>query len=253
MFRSWMSGKWSKKGTAVERAALAVRALEILEDGGAKTRRLFSGDLNPLFEEKNVRLRASALRVAAQNPDPKSYDRVLETLEEDSWPRVQVEAAAVLGGLGKLPKSRFSRSQREKLSSDLSSNLTDQEEPRVRRSIARALSLVGTEEAVEALRDALVDDEDYKVRSEAALSLGRTCDVQSVEVLTKYAHSLAQGVAGDGPILLGLSAVGALVRLDPPHLKKLLAPLLSDEMPGPLRARIESRMLKSESSKRCSK
>jgi hypothetical protein len=92
------------------------------------------------------------------------------------------------------------------------------------------------------LRKALMRDEAYEVRIEAALTLGRICDVPSLEPLTQLAKQLARGQVDEGSIRLSLAAVTALGQLHPADLAQRLAPIRGDRVPRALAQRIEAEL-----------
>jgi HEAT repeat protein len=157
-------------------------------------------------------------------------------LRKDDWP--QVRAAAALA----LVVGKRSAHEKKSVASALLRRLRRDGDPKVRASIARAFSQVGGEDVVLALRRAFEKDESHFVRAQAALSLGALCDAGSLEELTRAAHQLAAAPMGDGPIVVGLAAVTALVQIGPADLDQRLAPTLSKKVSGVLRTQVKRRV-----------
>jgi HEAT repeat protein len=232
---AWLTGTLPKAASAVERAALSARILELLRDTEGLDLDL-NREVRELISSDNPRVRRAALEVLAQEPGRVSEQELTVVLREDKWPQVRAASAEAASALS--PTSETGR----ELARVLSKRLPRDEHPVARRAIARALGHIGDDAGVQALRKALKKDESYEVRAEAALSLGDLCDEESIESLSSYAQELGAGAMGDGPILLGLASLSALVRLNPSDLSSRVQPLLSKNVPGVLRNQVERRL-----------
>lgn len=236
-YRDWLAGKLPTGLKPTQRAALQVRIYEALTERSAKGAENYRDLSVVLLQSENVRVRAAALDWLAQFPGADLVKPARNLLEDDAWPRVRAASALTLGSVA-ATDARVS----EEVIDDLGSQLRSDDDPGVRRALIRGLSLVSSGESLEQLRRALEKDEDYKVRAEAARALGRLCDVSSLDRLTDLAHELGRAPAGDGPVTLSLAALSALIDINPTDLDARVAPLLSEEVPGVLRARVQARL-----------
>ncbi len=236
-FSDWLAGRQPIKLKPTQRAALSVRVFETLTERETKGKEDYRAESLSLLSSENVRVRASALNWLAHFPGADLVKPAGDLLEDDTWPRVRAAAAAVLGSV-----AASNPQLSEDVIDDLASELRSDDDPGVRRALVRALSLVSTPDSQKQLRRALEKDEDYKVRAEAARALGRLCDTSSLETLTDLAHDLARAPAGEGPVTLSLAALSALIDLNPSDLDSRVAPLLSDQVPGMLRVRVQARL-----------
>ncbi len=236
-FSDWLAGRQPMMLKPTQRAALSVRVFETLTEREGKVKEEYRAESLALLSSENVRVRASALNWLAQFPRADLVKPAGDLLEDDTWPRVRSAAASVLGSV-----AASNPQLSEDVIDDLGSELRSDDDPGVRRALVRALSVVSSLDSRKQLRRALEKDDDYKVRAEAARGLGRLCDVSSTETLTDLAHELTRAPAGDGPVTLSLAALSALVDLNPSDLESRVAPLLSDQVPGMLRARVQARL-----------
>jgi hypothetical protein len=230
----WLLGRTSVKLALVESSALSVHVLGILRDleSNALTER-YDQQLGQLLDSENMRVREAALVNLATSDSQVGRQRAKQFLVRDEWPQIRAAAAGVVAG---------SKTERDEVERILGRRMKRDRDDEVRRAIAQALVRTGGESAVGSLRRALSKDESYSVRAEAALSLGKLCDTQSVDALTQAARRLASGTLEDGPIELGLAAVTALAYLAPPDIEQRLAPLLSDKTPSLTRKQVEKRL-----------
>lgn len=218
----WLRGEVRGTPDDLEKAALAVGVLDaLLEHGDTAARTALNGSLNASLSSENMRVRRAALfNIARTQTNSGPADEILHLLARDPFPQVRASAAlAVPAVSGPTWGERTERA--------LLRRLRKEEDASVRRSIVRALSAGSGEAVVEGVRRSFEKDEDYAVRAEAAVSLGKLCDVDSLGALTARARELGTGLTEDGPIELGLSSVTALAYLAPADINKRLAPLLS--------------------------
>lgn len=244
ILRSWLTSSAPSKLEAIERSALVVEILQQLRSPGhTPVGDSFGAVVTPLLASKNMRVRAAAAQFLGDFPHHNAGSALDHALRKDLWPEVRGASAA---GLGKLlePSSSSKLSARDRASWEqaLIRRVKRDDESSVRRALLRALSNVPTEAAVIAVRKRFNKDKAYEVRAEAALALGRMCDQQSVNDLTRVARALAQGQVDEGAVTLSLNAVSALAQLDPVDLKARVAPLLAPNVPGLLRARVSAQL-----------
>jgi hypothetical protein len=183
-----------------------------------------SASLGASLAEKNMRVRRAALLNLARSETkvPGAAPVVLDLLVRDPWP--QVRAAAALASFSVSGAQWDERSERIFLR-----RLHKEEEPTVRRAIARALATGSGDGVLTGVRRSFEKDKDYAVRAEAAVSLGKLCDARSIDALTARALTLGTGLTDEGAVELGLSSVTALAYLVPGDINKRLAPLLSEK------------------------
>lgn len=221
----FLTGEVSGPSDDQEKAALAVRTLDaLLEHGDPSLRVALQGSLHRNLEAENMRVRRAALLnlARAKGTSSEAEKPILDLLSRDAWPQVRAAAAlAVLPVAGGTWSQRTERIVLRRLEKD--------EDATVRRSLVRALGAASGEAVVSGVRRAFEKDKDYSVRAEAAVSLGKLCDMGSIDALTARARQLGTGLTDDGPIELGLSSVTGLAYLTPSDINKRLAPLLSDK------------------------
>lgn len=244
----WLKGELPAGLGAQPRYALQVQILSQVTEQSADLGALFAPETAGLLESENVRVRGAALERLAQIPSAEFVDAAEKLARKDAWPRVRSSAATALAAAALHQGQGDAQAD---LISFLAKRSRKEEDPAVRRTVVKSLSRLPSEEAVTALRRALEKDEDYSVRAEAARGLGRLCDMASVEELTTLAHELARAPVGDGPITLSLAALSALIDLHPKDLDARLAPLLGDQLPGPLKIRVEARLTEMEDAPAC--
>lgn len=234
----WIRGDATGKLSSRKRAALSVRVLDsLLEGGDDEARRALGPDLIEALDAQNMRVRRAALLNLARSGSevPLSVDEVLDLLTGDDWPQVRAAAAlaVVPVSAGKL-SGRTERVVLRRLHKD--------DDPSVRRALARSLSDASGHLVIEAVRRSFERDEDFSVRAEAAVTLGKLCDEESLEALTAHARRLGMGLTDEGAIELGLSSVTALAYLAPADINKRLEPLLSEKAPRVTRAQVTRRI-----------
>ena len=235
IYGAWVDGGRPSKMSALEEAALLSHVLELLMDNGDSDSRVaFQESVLANLLHGNVRVRVAALGVLAQVPSGTSADDLRHHLLQDGWPRVRTAAARVAGAQAGSEGSTFADLLSRSLKRDIDAG--------VRRASARALAQHGGDTALSSLRRTLKKDESFEVRAEATLSLGKLCDLESLDVITQNAQALARDAMGDGPIVLGLASVTALASLHPADLDKRLAPLKSKKVSGVLRNQVQLRL-----------
>jgi HEAT repeat protein len=246
----WMGTLRPPQLNATERAALRSHILQtVLEYTPAEAGQVLSPLAVPLLSDPNVRVRAAAADFLATFPDARGGGALREVLKRDAWPAVRGSAAQALGTLLQQSSGPGLAQHRQQQVEFLSKRLKNEDDPRVREVILRALSFDPTEQVRKVIRRRLVRDDAYQVRAEAAQLLGKLCDVQATEELTRAALQLSKQQVDDQAIRLGLAAVGALARLAPPDLEQRIQPLRAKQVPGLLRVRIQSEL---DSAARCS-
>lgn len=246
----WMGTTRPPQLKTTERAALRVHILQtVRERTKEETARVFSPLAVPLLSDANVRVRTAAADFLAAYPQAQSADTLRTLLRDDAWPAVRGSAALALGTLLEQSTGTALADVRQQHSDFLRKRLKKDDDPRVRGAILRALSSDPSERVRKVIRRSLVRDDAYQVRALAAQLLGKLCDAEATEDLTRAALELTKQQVDDHAIRWGLAAVGALARLAPPDLKERLRPLFSDQVPGLLRARIQSEV---NSASRCS-
>lgn len=241
-FGKWLSG--NPAVSKIERAALSVRALELLTDAGPQATLHYQSSVIRLLGAENVRVRWAAYVAAARASLPLPLDTVSFALRRDEWPMVR--AAAVEASV----KAPLPAGEREKLGKLLIRRLRQDSEIRVRSAVATALGKLTGEDTLTALRKAMATDDSYLVRAKAAEALGARCDLGSLRALTQAAHELARAPASEGPIVVGLAAVRALVALGPADLEKRLAPTRSEQVSAVVRVQVERQIESARSRKR---
>ncbi len=234
----WIRGEAVGKLSSQEQAALSVRVLDtVLERGTKAIRQSVRKELPSLLEHENMRVRRAALLNLARfesNVAPFG-DQVVELLMQDDWPHVRAAAALAIVPVSERRLSgRTERIVLRRLHKDPDAS--------VRRALARSLSDASGEQVVEAVRRSFLNDDDFSVRAEAAVSLGKLCDETSIDALTEHARKLGTGLTDEGAIELGLSSVTALSYLAPEDIDKRLEPLLSDKAPPVTRAQVSRRI-----------
>ncbi len=246
---SWLGDRSPPDLSFTQRAALVVHLFDqLLEVEPSVEMTAFAEDARRLLDHQNVRVRSSAARFLAKFPLRSARRDLEHALRKDFWPAVRVGAAAALGRLLESAGVELDEESRNAIESLLVRRARRDKDATVRRALVRGLASVGDEQSIAAIRRSLRKDDSYDVRREAALALGRLCDDQSIEVLTDLARQLTQGQVHDEAIALSLAAVSALVRLAPPDLDERLAPLSSDRVPGPVRARLDAQLMAVEAS-----
>jgi len=228
----WLDGTRLELGP-VERAALRTEVLE-----AAKNDQVQAGFLaeqsTALLTDPFVRVRVAAAGYLELTPTPRASEALMAGLRKDDFPRVR---EATLGALGSLRDD-------PKLAPDVEEAmiraLAKDDAPSVRGRAARTLDRLPRPGTTAALRRSLDKDDSAQVRAEAARALGLVCDQEALGSLTSAARGLTKGARDEADVRLGLNAVTALARLDPPDLDKRLQPLTADSVPGPLRSRVES-------------
>lgn len=221
----WIFGELTGKIADEEKAALSVRVLDsLLEHGNEATLKSLSATLEKALTAENMRVRRGALLNLARLKEgfPVREERLLDLLLHDRWPQVRAAAAQAV-----FPDQNGSFAPRTERV--LLRRLKNDPDAAVRRALARGVAASSNESIVKGVRRAFEADEDYLVRAEAAVSLGKLCDEGSLGALTARARSLGTGLTEEGPIELGLSSVTALALLTPQDINKRLAPLLSDK------------------------
>jgi hypothetical protein len=230
----WLSGKVSREAGEEEKAALSVRVLEsLLEHGEHGAKETLGDSWDEVLTSENMRVRRGALLNLARHEEASRAReaQLLKLLTDDRWP--QVRAAAALSVFPEANGSFTPRAERVLLR-----RLKNDPDGSVRRALLRAVAAAQGEEIVSAARRAFEKDEDYLVRAEAAVTLGKLCDKGSIGALTARARALGSGLMEEGPIELGLSSVTALALLTPSDINKRLAPLLSEKAPGLTRKQV---------------
>lgn len=182
------------------------------------------------LDDPAVRVREAAVETAAAHRLEYAARGLQRRLEMDQWPLVRAAAAEALAELG----------PREETDRALVQSLQDASR-HVRAPVALALGKRGVAGAAKPIRQRLLDrKEAVNVRTAAALALGLLCDEGSVEALTKYAVKLADPMDPSEDKRVGPAALAALARIDPPDLRKRLAPLLDPRAPRPTRTAAET-------------
>ncbi len=238
--RGWLSGDAPRNLSSSQRAALRVHVIEALLETDAKA--LPTGLIAGLLKSENMRVRRSAGSYLKRHPDAEAAADLSRILKKEKWPDVRIEAAEALGQLIGTSTTKLDAQQRAELHAFLIRRLRREEEPLVRRALVRGLVAYSSEETRRALRKSLRKDDSYEVRREAALALGRLCDQDSASELTELALKLVSGEVDEGAIALSLAAISALAHLAPGDLETRLAPLLSKQVAGPVRARIVAQL-----------
>jgi len=239
----WMGTSRPPHLTATERAALRVHILQTSrERAPVAVARELSPLALPLLSDENVRVRMAAADFLAQFPEAQADEPLRAALIKDVWPAVRVSAADALGARLSQSVSEGRTETREQQVEFLRKRLKKEDEPRVRRAILSALASDPTEQVRSILRRSLVRDDSYQVRAEAAQLLGKLCDVEATEALTRVALQLSQDQVDDDAVRWSLSAVRALSRLAPADLDERIAPLKGEHVPGVLRVRIQAEL-----------
>src|SRR5690606_11711808 len=194
----WLRGRASGDLSPAESAALSVHVLGVLRDLEDRAMTLrYEPVVAELLTSTNMRVREAALMNLATHRSNVGRDRAMQFLARDDWPEVRAAAAGVVA------ESAARRDEAERL---LARRLPRDSDEGVRRAVAQALAKTGGETAKSSLRRAFAKDESYGVRAEAAISLGKLCDTQSLDAFTHAARRLSSGMLEDGPIELGLAA-----------------------------------------------
>lgn len=241
-FSAWLVGKKPQGASEMQRAALSVRALEVLSEGSSSTSG-YGPEVAELLASDNMRVRRAALMVLRSDEIEAPRREVLRLLARDDWPEVRAAAAEATTSLESEGKS-------EDLERTIARRLRKDPHPTVRAAVARSLAKRSGEHSRRALRRAFEKDESYEVRAEAALALGDLCDSGSVAPLTASVRELGRGPVGDGPIMVGLAAVTALAAIAPEDLQQRLEPARGASVSAVLKNQVEQRVLAVEEGRR---
>lgn len=236
----WLDSVPAGKVGTSENAALSVRVAEAIAQRPEHAKYLVGYPvLQPLLHSDNVRVRKAALALVSLVPT--RYEETLrQRLQREDWPLVRKEAARALGNWA--TKAAPTDPQLQELARLLVRRLRSDDNEWVRRALARAAGTMPREAVSKALRRAFHRDRSVAVRAEAAVSLGKICDLVSLDPLTARALGLAQGPLDEDRLALGLAAVAGLAYLGPVDLKVRLEPLFSVDLPAVLRRRIQNRL-----------
>ncbi|HSC87788.1 MAG TPA: HEAT repeat domain-containing protein, partial [Polyangiaceae bacterium] len=227
-----LPGDWS----AAQRDAYLTRLLEGWSEALLPSDAAFGPWVDTVAKSGGVRVRKMA--AAWLGRSVVAAPSLAGLARQDAWPLVREEAVRALGeraGTSGVGSAGASGAAEEAI---VIAALAEDASEGVRRSAARSLRRFGNEASVKALRDALDGDAAWLVRADAATSLGRRCDRESLERLAELAHGLT-APQPEGEVDLSLASLGALVALAPPDLEARLAPLRADSIPGPLKGQIE--------------
>jgi HEAT repeat protein len=180
---------------------------------------LYRAELANATSDAASRVREAAVRALASRAASFSVRAVTERLKDDEWPFVRVAAAEALAEQG--PSMLADQSLGDAL---------DDPAVSVRSAVIEALGRRGTVAQAPALRELLDDEEEpVEVRASSARALGRMCDHRSVDSLIRLALALRDPLAEAPKQLLGLAALEALGRIQPPDLAGTLRPLLANK------------------------
>jgi hypothetical protein len=244
-FSAWLSGARPKGASAIQRAALSVRALEVLSES-ARSPAAYQEQVMGLFASDNMRVRRSALIASIDEDLQAPEQEVLRLLARDDWPEVRAAAArATTAFEPRVDQTTLERTLARRLRKDA--------HPSVRAAVARALGGRSGEHSRKALRRAFEKDESHEVRAEAALALGDLCDTESLAPLTAAVRELSRGPVGDGPIVVGLAAVSALAKMAPADLDKRVKPALGDSVSAVLKNQVSQRLLAADAARQSGK
>ncbi len=229
--RRWLL-RHEPEASPLERAALRRHVLTSALDRDLLAPWLAELSL-PLLRSDEMRVRQAAANYLVAMPIEDAAAVLANRARQDDWPQVRERVLVALGEL------RRPGENAEELTGVILRALKRDEAAGVRAAAAHALDREPSKSTLKGLRKALAKDESSIVRAEAARSLGRVCDKDSIGPLTRAAHSLRYGATDEADVRLGLAAVAALARLEPPDLEERLAPLRAEGVPGILRVRIE--------------
>jgi hypothetical protein len=188
-------------------------------------------ELTRAVADREVRVREAATLALGASHAKEAVPALVDRLKKDEWPLVRSAAARGLSDVGTSTA----------VDADLATAVDEDESVPVRRAAVRALGLRGAVAQAKRVHSRLVDDvEDTSIRAEAALALGRLCDVESTDVLTDYARKLVDPKATEEQRIIGRNALSGLSLIGPPDLDGRLAPLRDKSMPTVVHELVES-------------
>lgn len=226
-----------------EHAALSVAILEALaSEESPLLDREEAGLLTTLLHDENARVRAAMAHYLSSFPSAKVAPQLVELGRSDPWPFVRRSVVTALGAVLEASRAGTSQAPSEDVEAYLIRRSRSDDDVTVRREAVSALAGAASIRSLKSLRRSLQKDTSAAVRAEAALSLGRRCDLASVELLFGVLGALERNRATEGDVTVALAALTALLRIGPPSLDAELQHLLEAKGLGPLQPRIEAQL-----------